>query len=649
MSSLVSIRMGVCLPAALLLANCVNSGPVPGDKPETWIEVTTPHFNVMSNDGEKSARRIADQFERIRLLYSKALSTGLKLDPGIPIFIIAARNEKSLSEILPEFWTEKGHTHPAGIFVAGPEKNYIALRSDAEGEFPYLTVYHEYVHMIVNLNLQHCPTWANEGFATFLGTATVTSSQGKLGQPNSSELYLLSQSKLLPLEVLFRVDNRSPYYNEAAKTNIFYAESWALVHYLMLDPARKKDNSLGKYFNLMELGGDPVEAAKAAFGDLGQLQKDLQSYISRIVYLEYSVPLQGLTNPASYSARPLPPAESEARLGDFDIYRGHLDLAKPKLEDAIRLDPDLPAPQESMGLLLYRQQNTAEAQKYLARAVALDSKSAIANYYDGMLLLRNGADEKEAAEAQSALEKAVALNPQFAPAWETLGMLYAHDAQKLELALTSVAKAIKAVPGEPRYRLSFAYILMRMGKFDDARRVAQNVVSSGNSFVASQADQLLTQIDQAKTYSAQRQANQNTHATPEAASDFDGSQSSSQTGTGTPPVMKRRSNRTDNAPPDPEPGRPGEAADSAASSKPSPVYSMLGTIGNVNCGDGKEIQVTLQFGSIAMKLHAEDISQLTSTPTSDFCSRLNGKKAHIVYFLVTGKSWDGEIASIEMQ
>jgi len=98
------------------------SNPPPVDKPETWIEIQTPHFIVASNDGENTARRFADEFEQIRFLYSKALNPGLHLDPAYPILIFAVKNEKSLSQLIPEYWAEKGHTHPAGLFVPGQER-----------------------------------------------------------------------------------------------------------------------------------------------------------------------------------------------------------------------------------------------------------------------------------------------------------------------------------------------------------------------------------------------------------------------------------------------------------------------------------------------------------------------------------------------
>jgi hypothetical protein len=119
----------------LFLARNLRSSPVPADKADTWTEVASPHFTVLCNDGERTARRIAQQFEQIRLVYSKALSRNVRLDPSIPIQIIASRNEKSLSEIIPEYWAQKGHMHPAGLFVPSPEKNYIALRTDWKANF----------------------------------------------------------------------------------------------------------------------------------------------------------------------------------------------------------------------------------------------------------------------------------------------------------------------------------------------------------------------------------------------------------------------------------------------------------------------------------------------------------------------------------
>jgi len=634
---------------AVLAAGVAWSKPFPGDKPEIWTEVQTPHFIVASNDGENTARRIADQFEQIRFLYSKALNPGLKLDPGIPILIFAVRNEKSLSQLIPEYWTQKGHTHPAGLFVPGPEKNYIALRTEVESEFPYLAIYHEYVHLIINLNYQHFPVWLNEGFADFLGSATLTGKGGKLGQPSSWDLDLLQQTKLLPLETLFKVDHQSPYYNEANKTTIFYAESWALVHYLMVDPEKQKNQALSKYISFVESGADPVEAATRAFGDLAQLQKALQSYINRTSYMEYSVALPAKADAKDYSVRTISAAEAQARLGDFDLYRGQLDAAHKKLEEAIRLDPNLAAAQESMGLLLFRQDERYGAEKYFARAVALDSKSALAYFYHAMLLTSEGSDEEQIAEARAALEKAVALNPGIGSAWSNLALLYA-NAGALDNALNAAKRAVDTMPGDPHFQYNLAVVLARMERYDEARAVARKLQTSGNSDVVSVVGKFLTQLDQAQQYAAYKKTNESNSAAATAINH------EAKAGADSPTPILRRKTQSTASPTPLDDAAPTTATDASSVPTGPRAYSMVGTIADVNCDSAPQIRMTLKAQTIVMHLHSGDFAQVaiksagtTSGAKNIGCASLRGRSAHVSYRLVSEKDWDGEIVSIEFR
>jgi tetratricopeptide (TPR) repeat protein len=646
-----------CCSIALFFAKCLRSGPAPADKPETWIEAATPHFTVMSDDGEKTARRIAQQFEQIRILYSKALSPNLRLDPGIPIVILAARNEKSLSQIIPEYWAQKGHAHPPGLFLPGSERNYIAVRTDMEGEFPYLIIYHEYVHLIVNLNYQNIPLWLNEGYATFLGSAKLLPKSGRLGLPNESELNALQQTKLLPLEVLFRVGPDSPYYNEAEKTNVFYAESWALVHYLMTEASRQKDAQLSKYIALVENGNDPVEAAKSAFGDLGQLKKQLDSYVSRTEYAMYSVSLPDPVDSNSFPVRIVPPAEAQATLGEFDISRHQFDAARAKIEEALRIDPDSAAAQESMGLLLFREDKRSEAQKYFSRAVALDSKSALAYFYDGMLLVSGTAEEEDMDEAQAALEKVVALKPELAPAWDALASLYATDPQNMNKARDAAERAVKAMPGDPRYRFNLAVVLLRMGKFEDARSIAQEIVKSRDRLVASRAEEFLEQIARVQESYSGPSNEVNNMARPE----FDRDGKETETAETIRPAPAVKSGAAE------QPDSPAIAphVPIRATSPPegqqvnvtsTHVYSMMGKITAVTCSNPRQMQITLQGSGIVMRLHAADILKiaLKAEPANASAARLScaqfaGKRARITYQLASQKPWDGEMVSIELQ
>ncbi len=416
----------------------------------------------------------------------------------------------------------------------------------------------------------------------------------------------------------------------------------------MLDPAKQKEQSLSKYISFVENGADPVEAANRAFGDLAQLQKALQSYINRTSYLEYVVPLPSRTDAKDYSVRTVSPAEALARLGDFDLYRGQLELAQKKLEEAIRLDPNLPDAQESMGLLLFRQDERYGAEKYFSRAVELDSKSALAYFYHAMLLMSQGAAAEELPEAKTALEKAVSLNPGLGSAWSSLGLLYANDPDSLEKALNAAKRAVDTMPGEPHFQYNLAVVLARMERFDEARTIARKLQSSGDPNIVSLAGKFLEQVDQAQQYAAYKKSNEATSAATPAIN-----KETKISGEISAPALRRRTQDNANATRAEDETAP--VVESSAPAAPR-AYSMVGTITDVNCAAAPQIQITLKAQTIVMHLHSSDFSQVAiksagpnSAAKKPACAALRGRSAHVSYQLVSEKEWDGELVSIEFR
>ena len=103
------------------------------------------------------------------------------------------------------------------------------------GQESYNIIFHQYTHLLVKNNVENPPTWFNEGLAEYYSTFSITADQKvELGKPIPGHVFLLRANKMMPLRTLFQVDQKSPYYNERDKQGIFYAESWALMHYLIL-------------------------------------------------------------------------------------------------------------------------------------------------------------------------------------------------------------------------------------------------------------------------------------------------------------------------------------------------------------------------------------------------------------------------------
>jgi len=91
---------------------------------------------------------------------------------------------------------------------------------------------------------------------------------------------LLLRDHFIPLADLVKVDHKSPLYNESARSSIFYAESWALVHYLLLGEQQKYGSHAGGFVAALAGGASFEDASQRQLGLTGdQLQQLLTRYI----------------------------------------------------------------------------------------------------------------------------------------------------------------------------------------------------------------------------------------------------------------------------------------------------------------------------------------------------------------------------------
>src|SRR5205807_6173558 len=135
--------------------------------------------------------------------------------------------------------------------------------------------------LLVDNTNGNVPVWFNEGLAEYYSSFDIEEDRKvHLGELIPYHLQTLREQKLLPLRTLFAVDHYSPEYNEGSKRGMFYAESWALVHYLILGNNGQRLAQLGKFLQLTSANVPLDEAVKQAFQmDVEGLQKELKSYI----------------------------------------------------------------------------------------------------------------------------------------------------------------------------------------------------------------------------------------------------------------------------------------------------------------------------------------------------------------------------------
>lgn len=450
----------------LLLLTLCFAAPLAAarDKSESWIQVSSPHFVVVTNANEKQGRRVADQFERMRSVFHAAFPKA-QVDPGMPIIVLAIRDEKDFNALEPQEYLAKGSLKLGGLFLRTADKNYVLMRLDAQGDHPYAIVYHEYTHLLMS-KVEFMPLWMNEGLAEFYQNTDIQQKDALLGEPSAEDILWLRQNRLLPLATLFTVDHSSPYYHEENKGSIFYAESWALTHYLEMDDFAHKTHRMSNYLALVSQQVDPVTAATKAFGDLKHLQDELDKYIHQTYgfhYLKMATTTE--VDDSAFKVEPLSGAQSDVVRADFLAYNGRTADAEALLNHVLQEDPNNLSAHETKGFLEFRQGHLEEAKKWYAQAVQLDSKSYLAHYYFAAIAMNSG-DAADQEKVESSLRAAIHLNPQFGPAFDRLAISLAMGRKSLDEARMMELNAVSLEPDNMEYRINMAniYLAMEQGK-----------------------------------------------------------------------------------------------------------------------------------------------------------------------------------------
>src|SRR5882762_8287162 len=620
------------------------------EKVEPWVELRTQHFVVLSDGGEKTARRVADQFDQVRRVF-QATMPNAHFDTGVPIQILAAKDGKSFATLIPEYPFDKRHPQPEGVFVGGAEKNYIVLRTNVSGPIPYEDIFHNYARLILRLSYHSLPPWLEEGYANVYGGMALTDKGAKIGKPDPEDLSALWESPLLPHDIVIHVDRASPYYHASGPATVYSAESRALVHYLLTQAQPSGIKSLEQYIAKVESGSDALEAARQAFGDLNQLQSKLEGYIKQSSTVPTEIQAAGGSDSIS-AARTLTPAETEARIGDLDLGRGRRDDAQTKLEDALKLDPSLASAEESLGFYLLQVSQLEEAEKHFMRAAELDPKLPLAYYGQGMVAMSRGGFVGVPVGAIVAFEKTVELSPAFAPAWYNLASIYTLRHETLQKALDAAQHAASLVPGDAGYQYQVAVILENLGRTEEARKAAERIRNSSSDLkAADKAGDLIAQMSQPHTAALPPAAPPvPVRVAPPSAPADQQVRVGQKIETDDRPAETASSSTRETAPPPPAPAAlpvaPAEAR----------VYSMIGTITDVSCADAPQVQITLKAQTIIMRLHAADAAHLTIKPSGTgspaknaVCPVLRGRSARVTYQLVSEKKWDGEIQTVELR
>jgi len=196
--------------------------PIPAVNQE-WTRVTTPRFTIISATGERNTRELARDLETL----ASALGD-LQPTPTLPptrVIVFARRGE---AQPYLNLLLNRDQSQATGVFVS--QRGAATMLVDASrGRVADRTPYHELVHYLLSGAPQHPPLWAEEGIAEYYSNAQIHGGEIRVGLPVREHLMRLRRLNIIPARDVFEITRVSP----QATSLIFYAESWAIVDWML--------------------------------------------------------------------------------------------------------------------------------------------------------------------------------------------------------------------------------------------------------------------------------------------------------------------------------------------------------------------------------------------------------------------------------
>jgi tetratricopeptide (TPR) repeat protein len=442
-------------------------------KKEDWIELRTANFTLFSDAGEKTVRRVGTDLERLRGALQQ-LTPGLALNSPSPTYIFVFKNADAFRPYQRRTYAGKP-LDSSGYFLGRTFANYVAIDADQHGNERAI-IYHEYLHYVLRNNYASLPLWLHEGLAEYYSTFEVGKDAARIGLPVADHVLWLRKNPLIPLSSVFTTNEHSEDYNEASRRGGFYAESWALVHYLISGSPERRLQAT-ESLRLAQAGTPPDQIFRQAFGtDTAALERELARYVQSYIFKSTSVPVRTEADLAM-EARPLAWPDALYRLGDLlaNIGTEQAAAAAEHFRAALAERPDHGPALAGLGYLEELADRPQAARPWYEKA----AKSAPDDFFVQYLYARNLVEDpgpESLRQARAALLKAVQLRPDFGEAWARLGYTYQVEEELTPDAIRAMETAYRLLPSRLDVAHNLAIAYARTGQREKAEALIESVL-----------------------------------------------------------------------------------------------------------------------------------------------------------------------------
>jgi len=445
-----------------------------------WHVLETPQFTVLSSAGEKPTRAWAAEFQLFIASLHQFIPFNIRRLPPLTVVIFDGK------EAFDPFRPLDPNGRPeniGGLFTRSGSGSVIGLPDLNNSEQIREVIFHEGVHWCVSSFDQWLPLWFNEGVAEVFSTFKAEKDSVEWGRAIDRHVLLLRRDQPLPLEQLLYVTADNPLYYQEHRMGIFYAESWAFVHYSLFGRNLGVASPLTNYLKTLSSGLHPDEAFTQAYtGTYKEYDKKLWTYLNGgSYYVAHTRAPQGAVIVTAY--RPAAPWEVEAAEAKLALGAKRMDTARNHSEAARRLGTGRPEVFEVAADVAAAGDRPDSALSLANQALELGSKDPWMFLLVGRERYQISAEHGGLLPADARLvcnlyERAINLQPFLREAYANLGGSVGAADHRTDDDRKFLLQGLRLFPDEALIGAGLAQLDYLSGKKEEALREIEDLIST---------------------------------------------------------------------------------------------------------------------------------------------------------------------------
>lgn len=366
----------------LIAATCSFAAPA---APTSWTKHSAPHFDLLSAATPEASLEWALEFEAFFSEVAATLPTASRGRP--PLTVVLFPSDTDLGPWKPQI---DGKPHSSAAFAYRTRSAAVVLMSVKDPDnVQRRMIYHDALHWMTGALANRQPLWFQEGLAELFSSFQLQGRQRSLGLPVSMHTALLQRETLMPLAKLLAVDRESWLYDEANRSNVFYAQAWAFAHFLFLN----RDQSLRTAAAQFATKAQTAELSEAAFQEAFQcsyadMEKRLAAFLQARRFGVSRVTIDRAALLARISKGAASPGEVERALGRVMLAQQRLPEAERLIDAALRFRADEWATPLLAGEFALARKDYPAAHLFLNRSIELGCDLDAAFYWRGYARLQ---------------------------------------------------------------------------------------------------------------------------------------------------------------------------------------------------------------------------------------------------------------------